>query len=238
MDQLHATIMDHGFKLITKGAIPPPIQAYPLSINLADLSVFSRATSQLSSHANEGLSSPGIPVLSVLGSFADSAETEDNGDGDGDTDSLFGDGDTVSIAEPEVELESRVGKMQHVGAVARSPVVLAPAYLSSATGAGTDFVIPNSTLYFGPSASFNPTLMFEFDSLLPSLDEFNFDLGMDLFPPRHCYAYPVEILILGFLLLLTIRNRRFGHATSPNEMRLASIDCLRLPIKLCTGASH
>lgn len=164
--------------------IPPPIQAYPLSIDLADLSVFSRSTSQSSSHANEGLSSPGTPVLSASGSFADSAETEDDGDGDGDTDSLFGDGDTVSIAEPEVELESRVGKMQHVGAVARSPLVLAPAYLSSATGAGTDFVIPNSTSYFGPSASasFDPTPTFEFDSLLPSLDEFNFDLGMDSFP--------------------------------------------------------
>ncbi|KAE9400599.1 hypothetical protein BT96DRAFT_643535 [Gymnopus androsaceus JB14] len=96
--------------------------------------------------------------------------------------------------------------MQHVGAVARSPVVLAPAYLSSATGAGTDFVIPNSTSYFGPSASasFDPTPTFEFDSLLPSLDSFNFDLGMDSFPPRHRYAYPVEILILGFLLLLTV----------------------------------
>ncbi|KAE9400597.1 hypothetical protein BT96DRAFT_919432 [Gymnopus androsaceus JB14] len=114
------------------GPIPPPIQPYPLSIDLADLSVFSRSASTSSR------------------SLTDASETEDEADGDVDTDN----GDSVSIANPEVELESRVGKVQQVEA--KSP--LAPASLSST---GTNSVIPNFTSSFDPSASapFDPTTL-------------------------------------------------------------------------------
>ncbi|KAJ3993248.1 hypothetical protein F5050DRAFT_1847670 [Lentinula boryana] len=95
------------------GIVPPPIQPYPLQINVVDLNIYSSSSSSYdrsSTSSSASASSPSTPALSASGTLTD--EDED------DNDSLFGGDDdedhegviTATMTKEEVEEGAGTGK--------------------------------------------------------------------------------------------------------------------------------
>jgi hypothetical protein len=168
-------------------SVPPPVQPYPLSIDLADLSVFlknrSSSTSSYSDTLFSSPSSPATPALSASGSLTDLSEDEyHHGDGeDADTDddleSLFGGkDDSVNVTEPEPESSTNAIRAEAVKDVVKNPLPT-----NSLSPNNDNNVDPTLSLSLSSFSSFEVDLntfdpTFFHETSFPLLDEFNFDV--------------------------------------------------------------
>ncbi|KAJ3981189.1 hypothetical protein F5890DRAFT_1536996 [Lentinula detonsa] len=93
---VRSTVTDQSSLVSGHGMVPPPIQPYPLEINVVDLNIYSSSSSSYDrSSRSASTSSPSTPALSASGTLTDEDEDED------DNDSLFG-GDDEEAHEGDI----------------------------------------------------------------------------------------------------------------------------------------